>query len=101
MPWWLGVLGASALIAANNLMLRRIGFRPALVLWLVPLLVGAEMGYSYAYSYAPKFLHAWFLGTASMATLGLVSSYMIDRTIAVWDAVGVICIAVGAYLLGR
>jgi hypothetical protein len=101
MPWWLGVLVASALISVNNLLLRRLGFRPALVLWLVPLLVGAELGYSYAYSHAPKFLHAWFLGTASMAVLGLASSALLDRSMSVWDGVAVGCIVVGAYLLVR
>ena len=101
MPWWVGVLGASVLITANNLLLRTIGFRPLATLWLMPLLIGAELGYSYAYGNAPKFLHAWFLGAATMAILGLGASYVMDREIALWDFVGVICIALGVSLLGR
>lgn len=101
MTWWLGVLGACVLITVNNLLLRSIGFRPKVIFLLVPLLMGAQIGYSYAYENAPKFLHAWFLGTATMATLGLGASYMMDRGFSLWDVVGVISIAAGAYLLVR
>ena len=101
MPWWVGVLGASVVITVNNLFLRSMGFRPGLVLLLLPLLIGAQLGYSYAFGKAPKFLHAWFLGTATMAILGLGASYIMDRGLAFWDLVGVVCIAAGAYLLAR
>ena len=101
MPWWLGVLGASALITTNNLLLRTIGFRPQVAPWLVLLLIGAELGYSYAYAHAPKFLHAWFLGAASMAVLGLGVSYVMDPELDLWDVIGVGCIALGGSLLVR
>ena len=101
MPWWLGVLGACVLITVNNLLLRSIGFHPKVSMLLVPLLMGAQMGYSYAYAKAPKFLYAWFLGTAAMAILGLGGSYLMDRGFSARDVVGVLCIAMGAYLLMR
>jgi len=101
MPWWLGVLGASALITVNNLLLRTLGFRPQVTLWLVPLLIGAELGYSYAYGHAPKFVQAWFLGTATMAILGLSASYVMDHGLALRNVVGVICIVVGVYFLAK
>jgi asparagine N-glycosylation enzyme membrane subunit Stt3 len=81
--------------------LRAIGFRPKVVLLLVPLLLGAQLGYSYAYGHAPKFLHAWFLGSATLAVLGLIASYVLDRQLAWRDVVGVVCIVVGSYLLAR
>lgn len=99
MPWWLGVVGASLVITVNNLLLRLMGFRPGVILFLMPLLLGAQLGYSYAYSKAPKFLYAWFLGTATLAVLGFAASYFMDRGITLWNAVGVVCIAVGTYLL--
>jgi len=101
MPWWLGVVGASALITVNNLLLRVMGFRPWVSLLLVPLLIGAQLGYGYAYGKAPKFQDAWFLGTAAMALLGLGTSYVMDREFAPWDVIGIICITLGAYLLLR
>lgn len=101
MKWWLGVLGACILITVNNLLLRSIGVRPKVIFVLVPLLMGAQIGYSYAYANAPKFLYAWFLGTAAMAILGLGASYMVDRGFSLQDVVGVICIVAGAYLLVR
>jgi hypothetical protein len=101
MGWWLGVLGASMLITVNNLLLRAIGFRPRVVLLLLPLLVGAQLGYSYAYGHAPKFVQAWFLGTAALAVLGLTASYLMGRTLGLRDLIGVGCIALGSYLLLR
>ncbi len=101
MPWWLGVLGATALITVNNLLLRTIGFRPYVILLLAPLVIGANLSYGYAFGNAPKFLHVWFLGAASMAILGLGASYMMDRGLALWDFVGVLCIALGISLLVR
>lgn len=101
MTWWLGVLGASLLITTNNVLLRAIGFRLRLVLLLVPLLIGAQLGYSYAYGYAPKFIQVWFLGNAVFAVLGLMASYMMDRDLSPRDVVGVVSIAVGSYLLAR
>jgi hypothetical protein len=99
MPWWLGVLGASVVITVNNLFLRSMGFRPGVVLFLLPLLIVAQLGYSYAYGKAPKFLHVWFLGTATLAVLGCAASYIMDRGFTFWNLVGVGCIAVGTYLL--
>lgn len=101
MPWWVGVSGASALITTNNLLLRTIGFRPQVTLWLVPLLIGAELGYSYAFDHAPKFLQAWFLGTAMMAILGLGASYIMERGLILRDVIGVGCITLGVSLLVR
>ena len=49
-----------------------------MTLWLVPLLIGAEL----RYSYAPKFVQAWFLGTATMAILGLIARYGMDDGLA-------------------
>ena len=101
MGWWLGVLAASVLIMANNLLLRAIGFRPGIVLLLLPLLIGAQLGYSYAYGHAPKFIQVWFLGTAALSVLGLTASYLTDRTLALSDLMGVGCIALGSYMLLR
>lgn len=100
MNWILLTLVACALVTLKQALYREFGF----VLWMpvvvLAILIVAEYSFCSAFSKAPSFFSAWFIGYIALAVFGVIASQILgDAGITLKQYIGMFLSILAGYLL--
>lgn len=99
-PWYIGTLLGSVMLAIKNSMSRTLDMTYINIMLMQIPLIAAGMFYWYGFRYAPKFIYCWFLGTAFNTIIALLLGILIfDKSITATTVFGIACVLLGTYLL--
>lgn len=98
--WWPYQVAAAVVVASINSMFRHYGMNYKTMIISMVVIAAAQILYAKSYTQAPSFIQPWFIGTASLAICGLLSSIILfDGVIGMRHYTGIIFILSGAYML--